>query len=428
MVAFHPEGASALRRSAGAAALAMVLLGAPAELRGQGSTPDWAATARGVTVQTRPRPDYEPLGVRLGAFRLDGSLEAGPGFDDNPAPNLRGSRAQATLEEALSLGLASGWTRHAFTAALTQQTRRYPSDPSLSWNDYAFDLGGRLDIGRASSLGLLYSRQRNHFDLGNFDLQRAGLARPVQFDSDVFRLRGVGALNRLLFEGGLEHRTFRYDRTVGAGGAVGSDRDHLTAEAGASYLFQPGQGLDAVARLTRISYQQSSQRGRDSLTYEVLGGLRYDFNGLWGVRLSLGYRRRVYEDPSIRALSGPAFDAQVTWMPSQVATLGLSAQRTIEESIRPGSVAYTRTALRTTLDYEVRRNIIATVTLGAEMREYERPRERVVDGVATFGATMLLNRRAALLLNYQHTRRFEAPSGFREYGRNILSLRLRLSL
>ncbi|WP_207540588.1 outer membrane beta-barrel protein [Sabulicella rubraurantiaca] len=424
MVAFQPAGAPALRWSVGAA-LALVLLATPAELHGQGRPSDSASTAQGVTVQTRPRPEYDPVGVRLGAFRLDGSLEAGPGLDDNPAPNQRRSRGQATLEEALSLRLASGWTRHSVTAALTQETRRYLSDPSLSWNDFAFDLGGRLDIGRASSLGMLYSRQRNHYDLGNFDVQRAGVRRPVQFDSDVFQLRGIGALNRLNFVGGLEHRTFRYERT---GAAVGSDRDHLTAEAGAAYLFQPGRGLDAVTRLTRISYLQPGQRGRDSLTWEALAGLRYDFNGVWGVRFSLGYRRREYEDPNLRALSGPAFDAQVTWMPSQVATLGLLTQRTIEESIRPGSVAYTRTALRTTLDYEVRRNIIATATLGAEMREYERPRERVLDGVATLGVTMLLNRRATLLFNYEHTRRFEAPSGFREYGRNLLSLRLRLSL
>ena len=38
---------------------------------------------RGVTVNTRPRPDYDPLGVRLGAFRLDGLVEIGPGFDSN---------------------------------------------------------------------------------------------------------------------------------------------------------------------------------------------------------------------------------------------------------------------------------------------------------------------------------------------------------
>jgi hypothetical protein len=115
-------------------------------------------------------------------------------------------------------------------------------------------------------------------------------------------------------------------------------------------------------------------------------------------------------------------------MPSQVATFGLSVQRTIEESIRTSSVAYTRTALRTTLDYEVRRNIIATGSLVAELRQYERPQERVLDGMATFGATVLLNRRASMSLTYQHTRRFEAPTGFRDYDRNTLSARLRWAL
>ena len=38
---------------------------------------------RGITVGTRPRPDFDPLGVRLGGFRLDASLEAGLGWDSN---------------------------------------------------------------------------------------------------------------------------------------------------------------------------------------------------------------------------------------------------------------------------------------------------------------------------------------------------------
>jgi hypothetical protein len=38
---------------------------------------------RGVTVETRPRRDFDPLAVRLGGFRLEGFAETGLGYDSN---------------------------------------------------------------------------------------------------------------------------------------------------------------------------------------------------------------------------------------------------------------------------------------------------------------------------------------------------------
>ena len=40
-------------------------------------------TAPGVTVASRERPDFDPLGTRIGSFMLRPQVEEGLGYDDN---------------------------------------------------------------------------------------------------------------------------------------------------------------------------------------------------------------------------------------------------------------------------------------------------------------------------------------------------------
>src|SRR5687767_13916781 len=71
------------------------------------------ATARGVTVTTRPRPEYDPLGVRLGAFRLDAAAELGLGYEDNVFGRENDRIGDGFFSSGGSASLVSGWTRHA---------------------------------------------------------------------------------------------------------------------------------------------------------------------------------------------------------------------------------------------------------------------------------------------------------------------------
>src|SRR4051794_25330731 len=74
--------------------------------------------APGVTVLSRARPAYDPLGVRAGAFKLWPQLEEATGYDDNvlASGHRRGSMTVAT-RPALLIG--SDWSRDAFGAYLS---------------------------------------------------------------------------------------------------------------------------------------------------------------------------------------------------------------------------------------------------------------------------------------------------------------------
>ncbi|HWL82917.1 MAG TPA: outer membrane beta-barrel protein [Roseomonas sp.] len=386
------------------------------------------ATVRGVTVQTRPRPDYDPAGVRLGAFRIDGAVEAGMGYDDNIQPTLESEPSDGFFTERLNASIASQWTRHALGLNVTQDTRQYLQYNDLNWNDYSVGISGRYDIGRASSLNASYTHLRNHLDVDDFDVQRSNISRPLPYDSDIFQVGGTATFNRLALSTSLNYTTVRYDDQSdnGGTGTVG-DYDSKGAEFRGEYSLVPGRRIVGLVRLQDISYTESSQRGGDSFTWETQGGFDYDFDGVWQARLLVGYRQRDYEEPGRKSLTGPAFEGQLMWMPTQLTTTTLAVQRTIEESIRQNNVSYTRTAASLTVDHELRRNIILTGSLRAEHRDY--PEEgTVTDGIVLVGAQFLLNRHMALTADYQHTERLSAPEGFREYGINQVAVRLRFAL
>ncbi|MFC7556170.1 outer membrane beta-barrel protein [Pseudoroseomonas wenyumeiae] len=204
-----PRPVSSGWSSAGAVAAAAFIATWSLPAVAQTSLPD--VVVRSPTVTGRLRPDYAPAGVRLGGFRLDGNVDAGVGYSDNLAPTAPERLTGIFLDEALRLALSSDWTRHAVSVTASQATRRHPDAGSLDWTDYQVGLGGRYDIGRASSVSLGYSHIRGHLEVTDFDVQQSTLNRPLPFDSDVFQTSGIAAFNRITLGGSAEYRTVRYN-------------------------------------------------------------------------------------------------------------------------------------------------------------------------------------------------------------------------
>ncbi len=396
----------------------------------KGQTIGPEATARGVTVMTRPRPEFDPLGVRLPGMRLDASLEGGVGYDDNLLPGQGEKRSGGFVEEAISVSAISDWTRHEVGATITQRTRQHIHDSDLNWNDYAVGLVGRYDIGRASWLRLRYDHIRSHLDVDDFDIQQSAMRTPVPYDTDSVQLAGLAAFNRLSLGSSVEYRWVRYqDVTVdGVRNQVSDDNyQTLLGEFTADYSFLPGRGILGLVRLQDISYDHSSRRGQDSFTWEVQGGFRYDIDSLWRAQFLVGYRHRDYEEAGRKPLSGMAFEGHLILLPTQLSTVTLTARRSIEESIRQDAVSYVRTAARLTWDHEILRNVVLSAGIGVEQRDYQE-QGKVTDAIGVVEARWFLNRNLMLTATYQHTERLSAPSGFEEYGRNEVMIRLRFAL
>jgi len=394
-----------------------------------GITP--ADVERGVTVASRQRRDYNPLGVRLGAFTLNGSADAGPGYDTNLLGTKTNKTADGFMDEAATLSLDSNWSRHGVGVSGNMDSRQYFQNNSFDWLDWDVGGYGRYDFTNVTSAEARYRHYRDHLDVQSIDVQTAGITRPVPYNSDEFQASGQTQFGRIGLIGTGIYRTFRYQDVVinGVPNQVSvNDFNSTIGAIGTSYAFSQGRFANLIFRVQDVSYLNTVARPRDSFTWEVLGGFTYDFDGVWQGRIAVGWRERSYQDPTIKNFSGPAVEGQLTWAPTLLTTIRFNVAKTIEESIRANAVSYNRTLGGIGLDHELRRNIILSGDIRADYREYQSPNQTSLDGLFTLGARYLLNRSMSVFGTYTYARRFEATNGLLEYNRNVFQVRLRVAL
>ncbi len=416
-------------------AFGLVLIAVPEIVMAQGVPR--GETARGTTVLNRAREDFDPVGVRLGAFRLSAGAELGLGYDDNLFGTRRNRTADGYANWALDGDIRSDWSRHAVGATARVEQRRYIEETNQDWTDYSVGLFGRYDVNAQTNFEARYNRVQEHLDTVSIDVQQAGAGRPVPYAFDELQLQGTTRFNRLGVTVLGNYRNYSFDNvdvgsTAPAAASAGQfsrfDFDSWIGALGLSYEVGPGRFVNVIGRYQDIRYEEAAQSSRDSKTYEGLVGFTYDFDGLYQVRVAVGYRQRDYEGPGIKSLSGPAFEGEITYQPTLLTTLRLSGRRTIEESIRNNAVSFTRTQATFNVDHEYLRNVILGLELAIDRREYEQPTERATDGVGILSARWLINRNLSLVGSYQHVRRLDASAGVDEYDRNLVQLRLRYAL
>lgn len=390
-----------------------------------------SATERGVTVLTRPRPEYDPLGVRLGGFRLDAAVEAGAGWDSNLFGRRRNVVSDGYATESANIELGSDWTTHALGASVNMESRQYFSRGDQDWTDWNVGGFGRYDFSAYTNVEARYRHFRQHLDVWSFDVQSSGISVPVPYDSDEVQVGGSTRFNRLGLLAIGNFRTYRFeDVTVSGVRTPVSINDFNTAVGsfGASYAVAPGRFITGIVRLQDIDYLNNVSNPRDSFTWEALLGFQYDFDGVWQGRIALGWRHRDYRGPGIKPLEGLAAEGELIWLPTQLTTVSLNVRRTIEESIRADAVSYVRTGGGIRVDHELLRNVILGGELRADRYEYESPRQTATDGSFILSARYAINRNLAVVGAYSFIKRLEASGGLPEFDRNLIQVRLRIAL
>jgi hypothetical protein len=180
----------------------------PRVVAAQDFAPD--ATARGVTVLTRPRPEFDPVGVRVGGFRLDAAGELGAGYDSNLFGRSSDRVGDGFLETAAEAALRSDWTRHALGLTGTFASRSFADEAAQDWINWSAGAFGRYDIGEFGSLGARYAHRRQHLEVSSVDVQQAGVTEPVPYDVDEFEVTGATRFNRLRLNGAAAYQIYRY--------------------------------------------------------------------------------------------------------------------------------------------------------------------------------------------------------------------------
>ena len=389
----------------------------PAGLPGYGTQP-------GVTVQSRARLAYEPLGVRLGGVVVRPTISTGLGYTSNALGQPRG-RGSVLAQTSASILAGSDWGRHAVGGYLSFDDQRFLSATAQSATAWTAALGGTAEIGRgALALGAA------HLNLYQTARALDGLAidRPGRFQVDNARASYTWRSGRLSLAPGLAVSATRFDDVFVRGQrAVQRYRDRTAIEGNVTARWELAPRRDLVLDLRAVGFDHARREpgrpSRDATTVALLGGIDYATDAVWRVRALAGVQHRAFADPTLRPVTGPMTELSAIWAPSGLTTLTATLSRRIEDAAELTALSYTFTGLRVGVDHELHRNLVLAGYGEVQQAEYQQRSGR--DRTAGFGlgATWLVNRRMRVSANWDWSTRWRSDGAMVDEGVALLRLR-----
>ncbi|MGP1274340.1 MAG: outer membrane beta-barrel protein [Caulobacterales bacterium] len=363
---------------------------------------------RNVSVTQRPRPEYDALGARAGAFIYRPSLTLGVELNDNIFATATNEETDSILILNPAVTVDTTWSRHAFNAYANVNRKLYNDFTDESTTDYALGAGGRLDIRRSTSLNGSISQSR-----GTEPRTSAGAAgfaaEPIRFDNKTFSIGGQHTFNRLRLRAGYDFAETDYEDARLIGGGVASqdfrDQDTHRYTVRADYAISPDTALFVRYRYNDRDFHLAPPavlNNRDSDGYTIDGGVEFDLGGLARGEIGLGYTEQTYVSAAFPKVEGFSFDGLVEWFPTQLTTLTFTARRAIEDSGIAASAGFLGTSLAAQLDHELLRNVILTGRVDYANDDYEGIDREDERWGATAQATYLVNRNLGLTASYSY--------------------------
>ncbi len=385
---------------------------------------------------------YDAIGYKLGAFRLFPSLIADETFDNNIFRVGNGASSDWFLTLRPSLALRSQWSRHSLEVALdgTQNWHRRFQREDAKTFDAA--VRGRLDV---------TSRARLDGDLGySFASQqeRGGIDTPgaVTADSAIITRRAGGAyeqrFNRLIAR--LSGSTAFTEEGVAAATvsnpalcSVPNPPPECLAEQQAfadrrlslRLGYEVSGGFDVFLEGERndrgYSGDENAATRRDSDGFTIKLGASADFGRPLRGSLALGYAEQSPADATLATLHGAIVEADVTWTPSALTTVTLTARNGITTTALDGSIGALENAGSIAVRHEFRRWLAGLASVAYSRRDYAGIDLTEAELTTSLGLEYAIDRRWALLADYAHVN-FESSAADRDYSVDTVRLGLRV--
>lgn len=376
---------------------------------------------RGQTVENRPRPKFDPPGIRLGAFELFPELA----LEGLVHSNIFADRDDVVDDFILSakpgILLESDWGNHALSLGTEMDIARYQDNDAEDFEDFWVFAEGRLDITRFSHLAGAVSYSQEHEDRASPD-DAEGI-NPTEFSVNRAAMTYIRRPNRTYLELNGIFRELNFEDTLTSAGIVDNDdrsRQQLKGTMRLGYQISPSYSIFLQGEVNEWDYEQQFDNDgfqRSSDGYEAVVGASLDFSGQTFGDIFVGFRSQEFDDARFNTVDGVSFGGDITWNVTQLTTLNFLASRTIEPTTIVGASGYRETRFAVAAAHELLRSLIVTANVATVTQDFQGiDRE---DDVADWGIGMkyMLNRKLYLFAGYdsEHRDSQTATGGGTEY-------------
>jgi hypothetical protein len=362
---------------------------------------------RNVAVDERPKPEYQPLPVRVGAFILDPTIAGGLEYNDNIYATNTNTVSDGIFHVDPSITAVSDWNRNQVSAFAKVDGDYYFDRTTENFTDYSFGAAGRLDV--QHDLGFAAGATFEHdTEPRTSEASPVEAIHPIAYDYATGFIEGTKEFDRLRLtaKGTIDDYSYNNAETPGHAEIYEKDRDHtdLVGAFKAEYAYLPDFSLLASLVLNKHDYRNTlpGEILRNSDGYEATVGVNFDLTHLARGEFYLGYLDQTYDSSQFKDVSGFAIRGKVEYFPTQLTTVSLSGSRTVQDSgiFDVGGFFANDVALQ--VDHELLRNVVLTAQASYaedDYQNYSRTDRISSEGV---GVLYLMNRALTVKFNYTH--------------------------
>ncbi len=388
------------------------------------------------SVLQRARPEYNPVGARIGDFFLYPSAEAEGYWDSNVfyAPHAK-SDFYTSLRPGASL--LSDWGSSQFNVLANAEVRRFATQVSENQTNYNLATNGRLDILHGEYLDGGLGFQNSHEE--RYAPSSAPTqTHPTEYQEASGKLKFVRERGIVGFQmnGNLDYYSYNNTLTTSGASLKESDRNRIEVYGGPKLTYEIVPGYHAFvsgAANERIYQSTFDVNGlkRSSHGGEVDIGTDVEITRLITGEVYVGYLRQEYDDSRLPTISSPGFGGSLLWNVTQATSIRANASRTIQEVDLFGTTAAgtvtsaLQTAVGAEIENEVLRNVLLTAGGSLTSDDYQGTSrtDNTVEG--DLGLTYLLNRMWSTGLDVSYQNRTSNTSGV-SYSRALIGAKIRL--
>lgn len=382
-----------------------------------------------VPVQNRPRPEFDPLGIRAGGFLIFPRLTVAETYDSNvfAEPDEEEDDLITVIEPVVEV--RSNFPRHELGFEAGAEIGFFAEETDENYQNYFVSTGGTLDVTRNAALSADIGYARDHESRESPESPDAA-EEPTPIDEYNAQLSFRQVFNRLNYRllGAAGFSDFQDVDAIAGGEINQDDRDRFEYDARlrVGYLVSPRFNLFTEGLYTLTDYQvQEDDAGfdRDSQGFGVNAGVEVDLTAILFGEVFGGYRFETFDDNAFDDVSGFWFGAGLTWNVTDLTTIELVGERDVEATTQAGAGGDLATDIRLEVTHELLRNLLLNGFAGYSRDEFEGIDRTDNTYLAGAGAEYLVNRYLSVELGYRFSDR-DSDVDDEEFTRHIVSLGL----
>jgi hypothetical protein len=313
-------------------------------------------------------------GIPIGSFVLRPSVTQTINSETTKDGGTKQSRG--FLETDMGATLTSDWSRHQLTVTTEGAWQKNISGEGEEQPSFKIDGDLRLDLPRDTVAHITsgYNFYREDTDdpdaitdaAQQSDVQEFTGGASIEHDFGILRGTAAVALSRSIYS----------DAVLSNGTTVSlSDRNQTTGTVRGriGYELSPALVPFIEASVGKTNYDDridSSGYQRSGDSYGAKGGVQVDMGEKLKGEVAVGYATADFDDSRLKSIDTATLDASLLWSPIRGTNVNIDLQTSIQPSTAAGESGYVSHQLTSTVDHQLRDNLVATTISGVTLRDY----------------------------------------------------------